>query len=127
MIILVVMKRIIALFLLVASVCGVGTSNAQDTIIPTWYKTVEPPIAQDAESWSVCVGEDGFLYWATSQPLINVFKDQALYKLDTDGNEIWNEPGIYRSTQTEQAYVVEEHNGIVYTASDRDWETLING
>lgn len=107
------MKRIlvITLFIFISL-----TSFCQDTIIPTWYKTVEPPVAQDAESWSVCVGEDGYLYWATSQPLINAFKDQALYKLDTDGNEIWNEPGVYRSTQTEQAYVVEEHNGIVYTA-----------
>ncbi len=110
------MKHVILITLLLAFSSITSILKAQDTIIPTWYKTVVPPVAQDAESWSVCVGSDGYLYWATSQPTVNAFKDQLLYKLDTDGNEIWNEPGFYSETQTEQAYVVEEHNGIVYTA-----------
>lgn len=110
------MKHFVRLNLLLMIMLLSLLTEAQDTIIPTWYKTVEPPVQQDAEAWSVCVGDDGYLYWSTSQPMINAFKDQVLYKLDTDGNEIWNEPGIYRETQTEQSYVVEEHNGIVYTA-----------
>ncbi len=113
---LIIMKRLSTLFITLILMLLWCTINAQDTMIPTWYKTVEPPIAQEGEAWSVCVGSDNFLYWSTSQPMVNAYKDQVLYKLDTDGNEIWTEPGIYRETQTEQSYVVEEHNGIVYTA-----------
>ena len=110
------MKQVFAFLFALTASCTFSAAFAQDTIIPTWYKTIEPAINQDAEAWSVCVDADGFLYWSTSQPNQDIFKDQLLYKLDTDGNEIWNEPGVYRETQTEQAYVVNERNGIVYTA-----------
>lgn len=104
------MKHFIILLLTVNLYCF------GQTPLPTeWVKTAVPPIDEQGEAWSVTTDYAGSVYWAVNQTTVDLFKDLTVYKLDESGNEIWSTPGVYRSTQTEQAYIIKEQNGIVYT------------
>ncbi len=97
------------------------TSYGQGVLNESWYLTREGLQAQADMAWGVEVDDNNHVYWATSQSISGFdVKDILLYKIDANGNEIWNTPHEFGGLYEQQAYICTMRDDIVYVGG-RTW------
>lgn len=88
-------------------------SISQSVITPLWSKTEISSNGQ-VEGWGIDVDGSGNVYWSVSSNELNQGLDIKCYKLDTNGNELWNDPFLYGGVGTQHAYVTNVNDTSVY-------------
>ncbi|MFQ5629013.1 MAG: hypothetical protein ACE5I1_09655, partial [bacterium] len=104
-----------SLFLMLS--CLTHFAFAQDVLQPEWIIRKTSPVASgNAEAWGIDFDSKGNLYWATNQARPGFLQglDVVFYKLDQDGNEIWQTPTIYAGQHNQQIYKVTATDSIIY-------------
>ncbi len=72
-------------------------------------------------AWGVEVDPNKDIYWVTSQSVSGFdVKDIYVYKIDSDGNELWDSPYTYGGLFEQQAYNCALKDNILYVAG-RTW------
>ena len=90
--------------------------QAQDTLQTNWLLLKTSILAnKPAEGWSTCVDNSGYVYWANNQNNVSLQDyDALLYKLDSNGNELWSSNPVVGGYNAQQGYVVTSTDSVVY-------------
>ena len=111
------MKNYTLLALLLASHTTIGQGQLQES----WAIFKEGSQMAKDVAWGVALDEVGNIYWATSQTNFGGNrKDIFTYKINQQGEEVWNTPHVFGDNFEQQAYNCVFKNGIAYIAG-RTW------
>ncbi len=107
------MKKLITLLFYISFILY---SQAQDTLQTNWTLLKTSILAnQPAEGWATYVDNNGYVYWANNQNNVSLEGyDALLYKLDSNGNELWSSNSVVGGYNAQQGYVVTSTDSVVY-------------
>ena len=89
---------------------------AQGDLIPEWVKKESSPLTHgNSEAWAIGSDNEGNLFWGVNKDMPGFFKlmDALVYKLDSDGNTLWDVTG-FSDTFAQQSYNLKVTDSLVY-------------
>ena len=114
------MKLSLSFYLLLLSI----SIFAQDSLEVEWIIQKEGPQMLGDFAWTLDLDENDNIYWATTESINNTdIKDIFVYKLNPDGEELWDAPVQYGGQFEQQAYISTYKDGIYYVAG-RDFHNF---
>ncbi len=100
------------------------SSFSQGTLDTVW--TITRGGNLNDEAWAIASDDSNYLYWATQQQQNGIQEQIIIYKLDENGNQIW-ESKHYGITWWNRAFNIKERGDYIYAAGTGAINGVLNG